>query len=138
MDPKASSPRMSARRAADGRRFRTGWVALAAGGWGAACLLLFAPPAAAERGVLVLHVSDVKDRPMAGVVLATEGDGASGKSDPAGKMRIGLAPQTLPEQQVTLQIVSAPAKRDLVFISPWDRTVHVPPWANESNNYVKT
>jgi hypothetical protein len=103
------------------------------------CLLLFVGPAAAEKSVLVLHVRDVKDRPIAGVVIAPEGDGAAGPAtDAAGRTRVRLAPQTLPGHHVTLQIVTAPAKRDLVFISPWDRIVQVPPWENESNNYVPT
>jgi len=94
--------------------------------------------ARAEQGMLVVHVRDVKDRPLIGVEIATEGDGGTGKSDPKGKARIRLASQTRPGHRVTLQIVTAPGKRDLVFISPWDRTAQVPPFDNESNNYVPT
>jgi hypothetical protein len=97
-------------------------------------LLTAATEVAAEQGVLVVHVSDVKDRPMAGVRIATEGDGATGPpTDPAGKTRIRLAPQTRPGMRVTLQIVGAPVKRDLVFISPWDRSARVPSFENESD-----
>jgi tetratricopeptide (TPR) repeat protein len=100
-------------------------------------LLLVPGPAAAEKGVLVIHIRDVQDRPIAGVEIATVGDGATGPAtDKAGKTRLRLAPQTLPGHQVTLQIVKAPPKRDLVFISPWDRTARVPPFENESNNHV--
>jgi tetratricopeptide (TPR) repeat protein len=102
------------------------------------CLLMAIGEAGAEQGILVVHVRDVKDRPLAGVEIATEGDGGKGTSDPVGKVRIRLAPQTLPGQRVTLQIVTAPGKRDLVFISPWDRITQVPPFDNESNNYVPT
>ena len=100
-------------------------------------LLLWAGTASAEKGVLILHVKDVKDRPMAGVQIGTEGDGAIGPpSDRAGKTRVRIAPQTQPGHRVTLQIVASPPKTDLVFISPWDRTAQVPPFENESNNYV--
>src|SRR5439155_11197535 len=74
-----------------------------------------------------------------GVRISTEGDGSTGPAtDPAGKTRIRLAPQTQPGHRVTLQVVASPAQRDLVFISPWDRTAQVPPFENESNNYLPT
>ena len=104
-------------------------------------LLLVTPSlvAHAEKGILVLHVRDAKDQPIAAVQIATEGDGATGPpTDRAGKTRIQLAPQTQPGHRVTLQIVASPQKRDLVFLSPWDRTAQVPPFENESNNYVPT
>src|SRR5215472_15942508 len=96
-------------------------------------LILWGPRAVAEQGYLVVHVRDVKDRPLVGVEIGTEGDGGTGKSDPKGKARIRLAAQTRPGQRVTLQIVPVPGKRDLVFISPWDRIAQVPPFDNESN-----
>src|SRR5215469_8627039 len=73
-------------------------------------LLVSAEPGAAEQGMLVLYVSDVKDRPIEGVKIATEGDGSTGPpTDVAGKTRIRLAAATRPGTRVTLQIVGASA-----------------------------
>ena len=89
----------------------------------------------AEQGVLVLHVKDPQGKPLAGVQLATEGDGSpSGLTDRAGKTRLRLAPQTRAGAWVTLQIVRTP--RDVVFISPWNQRALVPPFENETDNYV--
>ncbi|MEK7409578.1 MAG: hypothetical protein AAB225_31310, partial [Acidobacteriota bacterium] len=97
----------------------------------ALALLLGAIVLIAEQGVLVLHVKDPRERPLPGVVLATEGDGSTGPpTDRAGKTRIRLAPATRPGARVSLQIVGAP--KDLVFLSPWDARATVPPFENES------
>src|SRR5262245_7648627 len=64
--------------------------------------LLAPQPAQAEKGILVVHVRDPKDRPISGVQIATEGDGATGAAtDGAGKTRIRLAPQTQAGHRVT-------------------------------------
>jgi len=97
--------------------------------------IFFAMPAPAEQGVLVVHVQDKHDRPLAGVVLATKGDGSTGPAtDVAGKTRIRLAPATRVGSRLALQIVKAP--KDYVFISPWDAAANVPPFENEAENYV--
>ena len=89
----------------------------------------------AEQGVLVLHVKDPQGKPLAGVQLATEGDGSTSPlTDRAGKTRVRLAPQTPAGAWVTLQVVRAPA--DLVFISPWNQRAIVPRFENETDNYV--
>jgi len=98
-------------------------------------VLLVCPVAEAEQGVLVVHVQSTGGRPLAGVVLATKGDGATGPAtDVAGKTRIRLAPPTRVGSRVTLQVIKAP--KDYVFISPWDAAANVPPFENESENYV--
>ena len=98
-------------------------------GIAAICGLAFA-----EQGVLVVHVSDPRDRPIQGVSLATQGDGSTGApTSGQGRTRIRLAAQTRPKTWVTLQVIRP---QDLVFISPWDKRVQVPPFENESENFV--
>ena len=92
-------------------------------------------PARAAQGILVVQVSDLKGAPIPRVQLATKGDGSIGPpTDAAGRTRISLAAQTKPQTIVALTIVSAP--KDLVFISPWDNQVRVPPFENESQNFA--
>jgi tetratricopeptide (TPR) repeat protein len=92
--------------------------------------------AIAEDGILVVQVTDTQGRPLAGVVLTVKGDGAVGPpTDNAGKTRIKLAPQTPPGRDVSLQLVRA--ERDLVFISPWNNRVTVPPFDSTSELVVE-
>jgi len=101
--------------------------------------LAFSGVALGEKGVLVLHVSNLQGRPLPGVVLATMGDGSS--SSPTtrdGKTRIRLAPQTEPGDIVTLQVTQNELrKKALVFISPWDAQVTVPSFENRSNYFAR-
>src|SRR5258705_5020339 len=94
-----------------------------------------AAPVDAAQGILVVQVSDLKGAPIPRVRLATKGDGSIGPpTDAAGRTRISLASQTKPQTIVALTIVSAP--KDLVFVSPWDNQVRVPPFENESQNFA--
>lgn len=87
--------------------------------------------------VLVVQVTDPQDRPVSGVILSTKGEGAVGApTDVAGKTRIRLAPKTAVDSLVSLQLVKILDGRDLVFMSPWDGRVRVPPFENESENFV--
>jgi tetratricopeptide (TPR) repeat protein len=96
---------------------------------------VLAAPVHAAQGILVVQVSDLKGAPIPRVRLATKGDGSIGPpTDAAGRTRISLASQTRPQTIVALTIVSAP--KDLVFISPWDNQVRVPPFENESQNFA--
>ncbi len=110
--------------------------------WTAQCVVLvlvsgLSGIASAEQSVLVLQVSSWDERPLKGVVLATKGDGRKGPpTDDAGKTRIGLAPATKPSHQVTLMIVQTPENKPWRFVSPKDGNVRVPPFENESNNFV--
>ncbi len=89
----------------------------------------------AEQGILVVHVSNAQERPIKGVVLSTRGDGSTGPpTTREGKTRIVLAPDTKPGDWVSLQVVTGPG--DLVFVSPWDSRVIVPPFENESDNFA--
>ena len=88
----------------------------------------------AEQGMLSLHVANPQGRPVSGVVLSTLGDGStSSPTDRSGKTRLRLAPQTQPATWITLQVASPP---DLVFISPWNARARVPPFENQSENFV--
>jgi tetratricopeptide (TPR) repeat protein len=89
----------------------------------------------AEQGVLVLQVATTAGAPIPRVIVSTKGDGAVGPpTDVAGRTRIRLAAQTKPQAIVGLTIVSAP--KDLVFISPWDNQIRIPPFENESQNFA--
>ena len=91
----------------------------------------------AEQGMLVVHVANPQERPIRGVVLSTKGDGSTGPAtDDAGKTRIRLAPDTKPGSWVSLQIVVTPENQDLVFVSPWNGRAPVPPFVNESENFI--
>ena len=100
-------------------------------------LCLLTASASAETGILVLHVDDVHDHPVAGVNIAVKGDGGNGISDKDGKIRIQLAPQTQPKDWVTLQVVDSPPGKDLVLVSPWDSRVLVPSFENKSDHFVE-
>jgi Flp pilus assembly protein TadD len=92
--------------------------------------------ALAEKGVLVLQVSDLHEQPVAGLILETAGDGSRGMTADDGKTRIILAPQTQPGDWVTLQIVQKErGEKAWVFISPWNSQVIVPPFENKSDHF---
>lgn len=91
----------------------------------------------AEEGILVLHAANTQRQPISGVEIGTMGDGASDMTDNEGKARIGLAVETKPGKWVSLQIVSKrQGHPDWVFIDPWNSRVIVPPFENESENFV--
>lgn len=105
----------------------------------ASCLFLTAAPAPldGETGVLVVHLMDVQRRPINGAAIGVEGDGATALTAVDGKARIRLAPDTKERTWISLQIVKSPPHRDLVIVSPWDYKTLVPPFANESANFVE-
>lgn len=91
----------------------------------------------AEQGILSIHVKDTLGHPISGMRLSTEGDGSlSPPTDIAGKTRIKLPLQTQVSSRLTLQIVSSPAQHDYVCISPWDSRIQIPPFENNSENYI--
>lgn len=101
-----------------------------------AWLCLACPIARAETHFLVVHVEDVHGHPVLGVEIGVKGDGGSDTTKRDGRARIVLAPQTKEMSLVSLQIVKSPAGQDLVMVSPWDSQVRVPPFENESGNFV--
>src|SRR5260370_41943504 len=58
----------------------------------------------AESGVLVIHVEDVRGRPVGGMQIGTKGDGGSKTTGGDGKARIPLAKGTKEKSWVSLQI----------------------------------
>lgn len=89
----------------------------------------------AEDGILMIHVKNTKGKSIPGVKLTTRGPGSGSLTDHNGKARIRLANETKPGSLVSLQIEWVSSGRELVFISPWDGRVRVPPFENESENY---
>jgi tetratricopeptide (TPR) repeat protein len=90
----------------------------------------------AEAGVLVVHVKDAQRHPIGGIQIGVEGDGGSAVTGDDGKARIRLAKQTKEKSWVSLQILKSPPGKDLVIVSPWEYTTLVPPFENESGNFV--
>ncbi len=98
-----------------------------------ACLAtLAAITAQAEPGILWVKVLNLKDRPIRKISVGTEGPGSSALTDDRGLARISLAPQTRPGTWVTLEVSSD----NYEFVSPWNRKVLIPPFENESENFV--
>ena len=91
----------------------------------------------AESGILVVHVKDVQERPIAGLQIGVTGDGGSATTGDDGKARIQLAKQTKENDWVRLQILKSPPGKDLVMLSPWEYGTFVPSFANESKNVVE-
>ena len=102
-----------------------------------ASLCLACPIAWAETGILVVHVKDVQRQPVVGLEIGVGGDGGSAITDPKGKARIKLAPQTKEKSSVALQIVKSPPGQSLVMVSPWDYRTQVPSFENETDNFVE-
>jgi hypothetical protein len=90
----------------------------------------------AEQGILVVHVKDAQGGPVVGLEIGPEGDGSTAITLKGGIARISLARQTKAGSWVSLQVVTSPKGRDLVMISPWDGRALVPPFENESDNFV--
>jgi tetratricopeptide (TPR) repeat protein len=92
-------------------------------------------PLLGEQGVLWVTVEDPQSRGIAGVQLGTKGPGSTGsRTGRDGKSKIALAPGTHAGSWVALKVVTAP--KEMVFLSPWDGRVRVPPFENESENYA--
>jgi hypothetical protein len=99
-------------------------------------LVAVIPYLCAEQGILVVHVKDARGQPIAGLEIGTEGDGSAAITLKGGIARITLAKQTKAGSWVSLQVLTSPKGRDLVMISPWDGRALVPPFENESDNFV--
>jgi tetratricopeptide (TPR) repeat protein len=91
----------------------------------------------AEQSILVVHVKDVQGRAIEGAELGPEAGGASAYTLKGGVARIQLAKDAQPGSWVSLQIILSPKGRDLVLVSPWDGRFTVPPFENESSNFVE-
>ena len=97
-------------------------------------LLFLGAPAIAEDGVLLVHLTDPAGRPLPGIELELQGGGEIGRTDGAGRARIRLADDATVGQWVSLAIAIDVDTPDLVFVSPWDGRVQIPPFDNETEN----
>src|SRR5262245_29167727 len=93
---------------------------------------LAAITAKAEPGILWVKVLNLKNLPIRGISVGTEGPGSSAMTDDRGLVKIKLASQTRPGTWVTLEVSSG----NYAFVSPWNRKILVPPFENESENFV--
>jgi tetratricopeptide (TPR) repeat protein len=98
---------------------------------------LFVTQLSAEQSILVVHVKDVQGHAVEGAEVGTEGSGGSAYTLRGGIARIQLANDAQPGSWVSLQVISSPKGRDLVLVSPWDGRFPVPPFQNESSNFVE-
>jgi hypothetical protein len=99
----------------------------------ALAIWLFTSPLAAEQGILALTVMDLRYHAIQDVQIGIEGVGGSPQlSDPNGKMRLRLAPDTKEGTLVTLMFSQSLEGMGLVLITPYDRRVRVPPFETQS------
>src|SRR5260370_31140730 len=89
-------------------------------------LLALVASMSAEQGVLVVQVKDIHQRAIKGLQLGEEGSAVSAPTDDSGLAGIRLSPQTKKGTWVAVQLVKP--QTDLVFISPWDGHMIVPPF----------
>lgn len=99
---------------------------------------VFCGLALAEDGILIIHVADAEDEPIAGVVLSNKGDGTrSDPTDSAGITRMALSKAARPNDWIHLQVLKGTAGNDnWILISPWDGRVAVPPFDNKPDQFV--
>jgi len=97
-------------------------------------LLMFATTSEAEKGILVVQIGDIDERPVAGVEVTARGASEPGITDRSGKTRIKLDPNINVHDRIDLEILKSPAGRDLKLFP--SSSVLVPPFENESKNYV--
>ena len=89
-------------------------------------MLLVVLPLSAEQNVLVVQVKDIHKQPMSMLQLQAESGAVGAPTDVAGLAPTPLSSQTKSGDRLSLQLIKP--KRDLVFISPWDEQVIVPPF----------
>ena len=77
-----------------------------------------------------MRVTDFKQHAIPGLQLRAEGGPPGAPSDDGGVARLSLDPKVKPGQWIALQLFKP--KQDLVFISPWDTRVIVPPFDSVS------
>jgi tetratricopeptide (TPR) repeat protein len=91
-----------------------------------------------EDGVLVIHVTNLREEPVSGAVLSPKGDGSiSPPTDSAGRTRIKLPRGMRPGKFVTLQLVKGPkGTPGWCLVSPWKGRAPVPAFENDADNYL--
>src|SRR5262245_52817654 len=91
--------------------------------------------ARAQEKYLHISVVDPRRKPIELVELTTSGKGSTGVTDSNGKVTLRLAPET--DSNTEIELVIGGAAKNMVFISPWDGRVRVPPFSNASQHVVK-
>lgn len=98
--------------------------------------IVLASRALAERGVLPLHVTDVKGQPISGrVEIGVLHGGGTGWTLDDGRVLIHLDKETQEHTFVLLKIFTSPPGKDYAILSPYDFRVEVPPFAEKAENY---
>ena len=88
----------------------------------------------AQDRTLMIQVNDVQGHPLSGIRISTQGRGfVSEATDVGGKTKILIGSLA---GAVTLELVGDADNRDLVFMQPWDGRITVPPFRNDSENFV--
>ena len=82
--------------------------------------------ALAERGKLLIFVSDPEQRPVRGLVIGVEGLGTSSVTGDDGKAALTLSPSVQAGDPVTLVILHSPPGKDYSIVSPWGGRAVVP------------
>jgi len=86
----------------------------------------------AEDGFLVVHVVNLEDAPLDGVVLSIKGKGTESEPTASGATRLKLPNDVKPSSEISLQLLRGPDEEEWVLISPWDGRVIVPPFDDKS------
>jgi hypothetical protein len=91
----------------------------------------------AKDHTLTLRVKDLGDNPFANVGIGLDGVGGSPqKTDVNGLAELTLGTSTKPTDRVSLLIASSPPGMELMMIDPYHHPVMVPPFDDNTNNYV--
>ncbi|MBL8172498.1 MAG: tetratricopeptide repeat protein, partial [Acidobacteria bacterium] len=101
----------------------------------ALCLLASLSFYSFEQGVLVLYVTDTKEKPVRKIMLTCKGGCSQQSIDDTGKVVLRVPSQTRPGDPVTISVVPL-AGTDWVLISPWDGRVVTPSFDNRADNFV--
>jgi hypothetical protein len=91
--------------------------------------------ASAEKGIVWLHVVDLRDVAVPGVALATSGPGTEDTiSDSYGHVRLAVGSDTEAGDSVHIELVQ-PTKQ--FVISPWNGIIIVPSFADKPDNFFE-
>jgi hypothetical protein len=84
---------------------------------------------------LKIQVVDTENHPISGARFAIKGVDIVGVTDQTGGLVFKLPSAFTPRNEIELDLVSA--SQDLVFISPWNNRITIPPVKNGSLQTVK-
>lgn len=90
----------------------------------------------AEVGYVMVQVTDMNHRPLAGVEIEIEGYGGTATTGNDGKARIPVGHSAAPGDTITFALINPSKGRQLAIFSPWDRRDHIPRFEDKPDNYV--